>query len=138
MEQEHRQFIDHRINDNLNVLAKEVQNVYCQDLEIKKYQTLLLAQANGLIAARALGLGVCERVESSGLALILQKCTMETIVLKAKRTQCGYQPFYENAFNVSYTLGKDGWSLHPFLDCFWTGPYVSINDKIYTYVNDRW
>ena len=134
----HRQYLDHRINDNLNIIADEIKNVYCQDLDIRTYQTLLLAQANGLLAARALGLGTCERIESSGLALSLQKCTMETIVLKAKKTQCGYQPFYETPFNVSYTLGKDGWSLHPFMDCFWTGPYVSINDKIYTYVNGKW
>ena len=79
-------------------------------MEINKFQTLLLAQSNGLLAARALGLGLCERIESSGMAIILQKCPMETISITAKKTQCGYQPYFENQNNVSYTIGKDGWS----------------------------
>ena len=138
LKQEHRQYVDHRLNENLNTLAEEVKEVYCQDLEIKKFQTLLLAQANGLLAARALGLGLCERIESSGMTLILQKCPMDSIAITAKKTQCGYQPYFENQNNMSYTIGKDGWSLHPFLDCFWTGPYVNLNDHTYTYVNGTW
>ena len=49
---------------------------------------------------------------------------METILITAKKTQCGYQPYFENQNNVSYTIGKDGWSFHSFMDCFWTGQYI--------------
>ena len=138
LRQEHRQFVDHKFNENLNVLAEEVKEVYCQDLEIKRFQALLLAQTNGLIAARALGLGICERIESSGMTLILQKCNVETIAITAKRTRCGYQPYYENQNKVPYTIGKDGWSLHTFMECFWTGPYVNLNGQTYSYKNDKW
>ena len=41
LKQEHRQYVDHRLNENLNTLAEEVKEVYCQDLEIKKFQRLL-------------------------------------------------------------------------------------------------
>ena len=49
---------------------------------------------------------------------------METISITAKKTQCGYQPYFENQNNVSYTIGKDGWSLNTSMDCFWTGQFT--------------
>ena len=69
------------------------------------------------------------------MALLLQKFPMETISITARKTQCGYQPYFENQKNVSYTIGKDGWSLHTFMNCFWTGQYVNLNDHTHSYHN---
>ena len=135
---EHKKYIDSKFNDNLNVLAEEIKDIYCQDVSIRQNQAFLLAQSNGLLAARALGLGICEHVESSGMTLILQQCAKDEITISAKETRCGYQPFFQDNQNKTFTIGKDGWSLHEFLDCFWSGPYVTFNDFTYTYVGGEW
>ena len=37
LKQEHREYVDHKFNDNLNTLAEEVKEVYCQDLRLKNF-----------------------------------------------------------------------------------------------------
>jgi hypothetical protein len=99
---------------------------------------MILAQSNGLLAARALNLETCTRITGSGKSLILQKCEIVPIKISALQTQCGYQPFFQTSLSGNFTVGKDGWSLHPFQDCFWNGQYVNFNDKTYTWINGEW
>ena len=73
----------------------------------------------------------------SGSALTLQQCTIVPIQLTAKLTACGYQPFFQG-LSLNFTIGKDGWSLHPFQECFWSTDYVSLNGLTYKWINDDW
>ena len=48
----------------------------------------------------------------------------------AKETKCGYEPIYDE-----YTIGRDGYSLHPFQECFWKDGIVNLNGKSYIWNN---
>ena len=48
------------------------------------------------------------------------------ITVEAKETRCGFEPFYENQ-----TIGKDGFSLRPFSECFWEDGIVNLNGITY-------
>jgi hypothetical protein len=43
-----------------------------------------------------------------------------------EKTNCGPEPKFEN-----YTIGKDGFSLHPFEECFWANSFINLNGKLY-------
>ena len=97
----------------------------------------MLAQSNGLLAAQALNLNKCSRISGSSYSLTLQQCNVVPIQLSATQTACGYQPFFQG-LSTNYTIGKDGWSLHPFQECFWTSEYVSLNGQTYRWINNEW
>jgi hypothetical protein len=134
---ENRQFIEAQAAKHETVLANEIRNLYCKITAIQRNQAVIMAQSNSILTGTALNLEKCSRVSSSGITLVLQQCAVVPIQLSAKLTSCGYQPFFQ-AISANYTIGKDGWSLHPFQDCFWTSPYVSLNDKTYQWINDDW
>ena len=69
--------------------------------------------------------------------MTLQQCAIVPIQLTATLTACGYQPFFQG-LSTNYTIGKDGWSLHPFQECFWTSEYVSLNGQTYRWINNEW
>lgn len=91
-----------------------------------------MSHTNGLLAAEALQLKPCSRVEGFGKTLILSECKSVNVNIRAVETKCGFQPFFRYN-NDNYTVGKDGWSIHPFHDCFWTGQFVNINGKAYSW-----
>ena len=103
----------------------------------RKYQVLLIAQKSGLLAARALELPVCTRIQAVGGTIALQECKKVNMLESGRITKCGV-PHIESLNNNSLTVGKDGWSIHPFLDCFWRGPYVTFNDDTYTWSQGDW
>ncbi|KZR95716.1 Uncharacterized protein APZ42_010366 [Daphnia magna] len=109
-----------------NKLAKEIRDVYCQLSKIKRRQAIMLAQTNGLLAAAALGLPMCTRIYGFGKAMILQQCDPKRISLSAKETKCGFQPFFVYGKN-NCTIGLDGWSIHPYSECFWKSQLININ-----------
>jgi hypothetical protein len=59
-----------------------------------------------------------------GDSFIIQKCNAINITVSAKETSCGYEPFINNQ-----TIGRDGYSLHPFRECFWEDGLVNFNGK---------
>ncbi|KAK4013288.1 hypothetical protein OUZ56_025522 [Daphnia magna] len=101
-----------------NKLAKEIRDVYCQLSTIKKTQAVILAQSNGILAASALGLPICTRLQGFGQAMTLQKYETKRIFISAKESKCGFQPFFTYE-DKNCTIGVDGWSIHPYSDCFW-------------------
>ena len=135
---EHRQYLDHQSITHENLLANEIKQIYCTITDIQKNQVYLLAQTNGLLAARALDIEICDRIESNGMTLNLQSCKEETIQIEAKETKCGFQPFYKDSFNKTLTIGKDGFSLIPFKECFHTGQFINFNGITYSYLNGTW
>ena len=135
---ENKQYVEGQSIKHESQLANEVRQLYCKITSLQRNQAMILAQTNGLLAARALNLETCSRVTGNGKSLILQQCDTVQIKITAVQTQCGYQPFFQTSMNGNFTVGKDGWSLHPFQDCFWNGQYVNLNDKTYTWINGEW
>ena len=122
----HEQFKIRVETEHENKLAKEIRDMYCQVSNIKKTQAIILSQTNGILAAAALGLPVCSRIQGFGQTMILQQCAVKTISLTAVETQCGFQPYFTYA-EGNFTIGMDGWSIHPYSDCFWKSHYVNLN-----------
>ena len=135
---EHKQYTKDVFLDNQKLLANELKQLYCATIDLQRQQALLLAQSNGLIAARSLDLNVCDRIESIGMSLSLQTCKSERVKITAQETRCGYQPIYIDHQNNSFTIGKDGYSLVPFKECFHTGQFINLNEKTYIYQNKSW
>ena len=118
--------------DHANALAKEIRDVFCQLSTTKKNQAIILSQTNGLLAASAIGLPVCSRVQGLGQTMILQQCAIKTVALTAIETPCGFQPFFNYA-NENFTIGMDEWSIHPYSACFWKSHFVNINGDAYVW-----
>ncbi|XP_045023229.1 uncharacterized protein LOC123467349 [Daphnia magna] len=115
-----------------NKLAKEIRDVYCQLSKIKRKQAIILAQINGLLAAAALGLPMCTRINGFCQAMTLQQCDPKRISLSAKETKCGFQPFFVYGKN-NCTIGLDGWSIHPYSEFFWKSQLININGYPHTW-----
>ncbi len=113
-----------------NKLAKEIRAVYCELSSLKRIQTMTMAQSNGILAATILGLPECSRLQGMGQSLMLQECTKKETTVTAVETTCGFQPLI--TYNsINYTIGTDGWSLHPYSSCFWKSQLVNLNGKSY-------
>jgi len=100
-----------------------------------------MAQTNGLLAARLLNLPTCNKIFGAGETLLLQQCNLVKANVSAILTSCGYQPHF--MFKESnYTIGLDGWSIHPLADCFWQSHFVNLNGKTYAWqhnsTNGKW
>jgi hypothetical protein len=134
---ENRQFIESQSIKHETKLANEIRQLYCKITAVQRSQTVLLAQSNGLLAAQALNLQKFSRISGSVSALTLHVCAVVSIQITAKLTTCGYQPFFQG-LTGNFTIGKDGWSLHPFHECFWPTGYVSINGQTFVWKNDDW
>jgi hypothetical protein len=120
----HEQYKQRIETEHENRLAKEIREMYCQLSNMKKIQAIILSQTNGILAAAALGLPVCSRIQGFGQTMVLQQCAVKTISLTAVETQCGFQPYFTYA-EGNFTIGMDGWSIHPYSDCFWKSQYVN-------------
>ncbi len=132
---QHHQFIEDEAVERSNVLEREIKQVYCGNLQVRRYATLLLAETNGLMAAMANNLPLCHRLKPNGKHLIVQRCETKNITVTAKETKCGFEPFYD-----TNTIGRDGYSLHPFQECFWKDGIVNLNGKSYKWDegNRKW
>ena len=105
----------------------------CAMIKLKKIQLISLAQSNGFLAAQAANLPVCQRLQSHGSALMIQTCQKERVNVTAIEGPCGMEPFHAN-----FTIGLDGYSLHPYMPCFRKGTVVSLNDKAYIWKDGDW
>jgi hypothetical protein len=123
---QHHQFVEDEAVERANILEREIKQVYCGNLQVRRYTTLMLAESNGLLAAMANNLPLCHRLKPNGKHLIVQRCTTRNITVTARETKCGHEPEYKN-----FTIGRDGYSLHPFQECFWKDGIVNLNGKSY-------
>ena len=129
----HEQFKLKIETEHENKLAREIRDVYCQLTVLKRNQAISLAQTNGILAAATLGLPICSRLQGIGQTMILQECETKIITsLSAKETKCGFQPFFGYG-EKNFTVGTDGYSMHPFSECFWTSTFVNLNGKPYSW-----
>ena len=132
---QHHQFIEDKAVARDNKLEEEIKAVYCGNLQLRRFTTLMLAESNGLLAAIANNLPVCHRLKPNGKHLIVQKCGQVNLTISAAQTKCGFEPVYQN-----YTIGRDGYSLHPFQECFWKDGVTNLNGLSYTWntENNAW
>ena len=130
----HGQFKHRMTTDHENTLAEETRQIYCQLSVMRKVQAITLSQTNGILAAVALQLPECSRLQGLGQSLLLQECTKQRLNITAIETSCGFQPF--TIYNgINYTIGTDGWSLHPYSPCFWKTHLVNLNGKTHHWVH---
>jgi hypothetical protein len=130
MQSFHEQYKQNLEIQHENELAKEIRQIYCQVSVLRRLQAVTLSQTNGLLAASVLELPTCSRLQGLGQSLLLQECERVQVFVTATETRCGYQPLtiYNNK---NYTIGTDGWSIHPFSNCFWKSNLVNLNGKTY-------
>ena len=135
----HEQFKQGLQVDHENKLAAESRQLYCEIAAIKKAQAISLSQTNGILAAAALDLPVCTRLKGLGQTILLQQCAPKSINISAIETDCGFQPYFSYN-NMKNTIGIDGWSIHPFSECFWKSQYVTLNGETYKWkkLNKTW
>ena len=129
----HEQFAKGLQTDHENRLAEEIRQMYCQVNKLRRAEVTMLAQSSGLLAAQVLKLGDCAKVQGYGQVLLYQQCQKIDIeVLAQESERCGFQPLFRYK-DRNYTIGMDGWSMHPFSSCFWPTHFVNINGKTYFY-----
>jgi hypothetical protein len=92
----------------------------------------MLAESNGLLPAIANNLPVYHRLKPNGKHLIVQKCGQVNLTISAVQTKYGFEPVYKN-----YTIGRDGYSLHPFQECFWKNGVTNVNELSYTWNTEK-
>ncbi len=73
--------------------------------------------------------GFVNIVKVIGEYFMIQQCTSLNITVGIKMTRCGHEPIYKN-----FTIGKDGFSLHPFQSCFWKDDTISLQGKAYRWI----
>ncbi len=84
---QHHQFMEHQAVVNENILAAEIQSIYCGNLQMRKHLTMLLAESNGLAAARANNLPQCQRLKVLGDYFMIQQCASLNITVGIKIDQ---------------------------------------------------
>ena len=58
---QHHQFMEHQAVVHDNILARNIRKMYCSNLQVRKYMTMLLAESNGLFPTRSKGLNMNKR-----------------------------------------------------------------------------
>ena len=125
---QHHQYIEDKTLERENALLREIKEIYCGNLQLRKYTTQLLAENNGLQAAMANNLPICSRLKPNGVHLIVQQCEEKNVTIRGQKTKCGFEPRFGN-----YTIGRDGYSLHPFQECFWKDQIINLNGQSYSW-----
>ena len=129
----HHQYLQGKEIERENTLAAELKTTYCELLRTQRFNTIALAYHDGILAARALNLPTCQRIQAAGESLYLQQCDTKQINITAKTTKCGPEPYWNN-----FTISKNGFSLFPFTECYWSSPHVNLNGKTFNYINGEW
>ena len=97
---------------------------------MRRFQVISLAQASGILAASVMKLPLCSRVTGDGASVLVDQCEKKQLIVTARETKCGFQPLVIHN-NQNFTIGLDGWSIHPFSPCFWPKNLVNFNGKTY-------
>jgi len=133
---QHHQFIEDNNLDKVNALIKEIKQIYCGNLLVRRHTTVLLAAQSGILAANSLNLPKCSRVKSYGMNLLVQQCAPKIVKVFPRTTECGIEP----VLNDNYTIAADGYSLHPFppRGCYWPSNLFNFNGDTYYYNGSDW
>jgi hypothetical protein len=116
-----------------NVLATELNSVYCKTNKNERNIILETARSSGVLAAKQLGLPDCYSVQTSRETAVVFKCDKLRVNVSAERSSCGWQPRYLN-----YSIAQDGYRLVPYSSCVWTSSYAELNGHMYGIQNNSW
>jgi hypothetical protein len=67
---QHHAYLEGINNEQNDPLLQEIKKVYCDNLQMRRYTTILLAESSELMAAEAVGLPRCHRLKPNGQNLI--------------------------------------------------------------------
>jgi Ricin-type beta-trefoil lectin domain len=130
----HLQTLEGRAIDRENLLADELRRTQCLALRTRVALATTQAPLDGLLAAQYLGLRTCQRLDAAGNNVMIQQCAPVNVTVSAKLSKkCGYLPYVNGS-----TLGRNGLTLVPFTECFWTKNRANIGGKIYVYREGVW
>ena len=73
--------------ENENKLAAEIRQVYCQVSALERNQAIIMAQGNGLLAAAALSLPTCTRLQGFGQTVLLEQSAEQQINILPPHSQ---------------------------------------------------
>ena len=62
----HAQQMRHYTIEAENKLVREIRQIYCGQLSVRRNQVMLLANMNGILAAQALNMKECEKIQGIG------------------------------------------------------------------------
>ena len=130
----HLQHLEGRAIDRENLLADELRRTQCLALKTRVALAATQAPFDGLLADQYLGLRTCQRLDAAGNNVMIQQCATVNVTVTAKLSKkCGYLPFVNGS-----TLGRNGLTLVPFTECFWTKDRANIGGKFYAYREGLW
>ena len=132
----HEQFKENVQIEPENKLATEIRQIYCQLTKMRRYQITTLSQINGVLAAAALDMQPCSKIQGYGETLMLQECKLQETEVTAVETICGFQPFF-SIDGKNYTIGIDGWTQQRFTKCFWQSQLVNLNGRMYMWIHNN-
>jgi len=130
---EHHQFMQHLAIDRDNVIANEVQRVYCEFLKMKRINLIASASVDGMMAARQNNFSTCTELMPVGETLLVRECVSLRAMVNATLTRCGYEPLIGDK-----SLSKDGYTLIPRSECIHKYGVANLNGKPYTFINGGW
>ncbi len=84
---QHHQYMEHQAIVSENVLEKEIKKIYCGNLQVRRHTLMLLAEQNGLLAARANNLLMCQRLKMYGDYFLVQQCKFENILVGMEKNK---------------------------------------------------
>lgn len=133
---QHHQFIEDNNLDKVNALVKEIKQIYCGNLLVRRHTTQLLASQSGILAAISLNLPLCSKVKSYGVNLLVQQCNPRNVTVLPRTSECGIEP----VINENYTIAADGYSLHPFppRGCYWPSNLFNFNGETFYHNGSDW
>jgi hypothetical protein len=70
---QHHQYMEHQAIVSENVLEKEIKKIKYGNLQVRRYTLMLLAEQNGLLAARANNLPMCQLLKMYGDYFLVQQ-----------------------------------------------------------------
>ena len=93
----------------------------------------MTARQDGIIAARQIGLQLCQSVDVNKETAVGFQCNILQVDITVDVTRCSPQPRYKN-----FSISNNGWSLTPFSSCSFTTGIVPLNDNYYRNSNGTW
>ena len=129
----HLQFVQDSFNIRETQIANELTYANCQRDSLQFFQTSLLSQYSGVLAAQTMQLPLCSSATAYGNTVLIKQCKPVNVTFGAIITACGAQPTFENI-----TIARDGWTLTNYIPCAWKNGLVRFNDALFEWQNQRW
>ena len=125
----HQQYVsDHQVIIT-NLISEEVHQLDCQTRQNRAALINVVAVQSGVRAAQLIGFDQCHSLVAHGSMALLYKCDEVNVTIKAKATDCGFEPTIGNR-----SLSLDGYTItRSFIPCMHDGHFTQIGEKTYEF-----